>query len=265
MNNAIASSIKDNRNRGSVGDFLKEKISKDSSLAFVSAYFTIYAYEALKNNLNEINDLRFLFGEPIFVKSLDPNSGELRQYHIENEKIELKNKLKQKKIAKECANWINKKVKIKSIKQAGLLHGKMYHITDNNKNETAILGSSNFTAKGLGFARNSNIELNLEVQDKRDIKDLKNWFDEVWNNSDLVDDVKAKVLKYLEQLYANNPPELLYFKTLYHLFEKYLDEKSSFDDIESQKQYTESVIWQKLFEFQKDGVKSAINKINKHN
>lgn len=265
MNNTIFSSIKDNRNRGSVGDFLKEKISKNSSLAFVSAYFTIYAYEALRDNLENIDKLHFLFGEPTFVKAVDPNSAELRQYKIENEKIELKNRLKQKKIAKDCSEWIKKKVKIKSIKQSGLLHGKMYHITDSNKNESAILGSSNFTSKGLGFAKNSNIELNLEVQDKRDIQDLKNWFYEVWEDSSLTEDVKPKVLKYLEQLYADNPPELLYFKTLYHLFEKYLDEKNSFDDIETQKQYTDTAIWQKLFEFQKDGVKSAINKINKHN
>lgn len=265
MNNTISSSIKDNRNRGSVGDFLKEKISQNSSLAFVSAYFTIYAYEALRNNLENIDKLHFLFGEPTFVKAIDPNSAELRQYKIENEKIELKNRLKQKKIAKDCSEWIKNKVKIKSIKQSGLLHGKMYHITDSNKNESAILGSSNFTSKGLGFAKNSNIELNLEVQDKRDIQDLKNWFYEVWEDNNLTEDVKPKVLKYLEQLYADNPPELLYFKTLYHLFEKYLDEKNSFDDIETQKQYTDTAIWQKLFEFQKDGVKSAINKINKHN
>jgi len=265
VNNTIDSSIKDNRNRGSVGDFLKEKISENSSLAFVSAYFTIYAYESLKDNLESIDKLNFLFGEPTFVKAVDPNSAELRQYNIENEKIELKNRLKQKKIAKDCSEWIKNKVKIKSITQTGLLHGKMYHITDKNKNESAILGSSNFTSKGLGFAKNSNIELNLEVQDKRDIQDLKNWFYEVWEDNNLTEDVKPKVLKYLEQLYADNPPELLYFKTLYHLFEKYLDEKNSFDDIETQKQYTDTVVWKKLFEFQKDGVKSAINKINKHN
>src|SRR5574344_896458 len=141
----------------------------------------------------------------------------------------------------------------------------MYHITDPNGNESAILGSSNFTAKGLGFAKNSNIELNLEIQDKRDIQDLKNWFYEVWEDTVLSQDVKADVLKYLEKLYRNNPPELLYFKTLYHLFEKYLEEKDSFDDIETQKQFTDTAIWEKLFEFQKDGVKAAINKINKHN
>ena len=48
---SIASSIYDNHKRGSVGDFLKEKIQKDVELSIVSAYFTIYAFEALKDQL----------------------------------------------------------------------------------------------------------------------------------------------------------------------------------------------------------------------
>jgi hypothetical protein len=58
------SGIRDNYRRGTVGDFLKDKIQTDSSLSIVSAYFTIYAFEALKSQLNGIANLRFLFGEP---------------------------------------------------------------------------------------------------------------------------------------------------------------------------------------------------------
>ena len=42
-----SSGIRDNLSRGSVGDFLREKIQDGSTLAIVSAYFTIYAYAAL--------------------------------------------------------------------------------------------------------------------------------------------------------------------------------------------------------------------------
>ncbi len=265
MDKIITSGIKDNRNRGSVGNFLKEKIDFDCNLAFVSAYFTIYAYEALRTELNKIDKLEFLFGEPSFIKSIDPMKNELRNFKIENGNIELKNILQQKRIAKDCSNWFKDKAEIKSIKQSGLLHGKMYYIKNSNNNESAILGSSNFTQRGLGFSKNSNIELNLEIQDRRDLQDLKQWFYEIWNDKTLVEDVKNDVLKYLEQLYKNNPPEILYFKTLYHIFEQYLEDKNTFEDIETQKQYTETAVWQKLFEFQKDGVKAAINKIHKHN
>lgn len=45
------SGIRDNYHRGNVGDFLKTKIQQGSNLSIVSAYFTIYAYAALKDKL----------------------------------------------------------------------------------------------------------------------------------------------------------------------------------------------------------------------
>ena len=119
----------------------------------------------------------------------------------ENVQIELINQLQQKGIAAECATWIQDRVDIKSVKRSNLLHGKMYHIA-HDEIEDAIMGSSNFTVRGLGLATNgNNIELNLEVDSNRDRRDLKAWFDELWNDTTLVEDVKQEVLQYLEQLY----------------------------------------------------------------
>jgi phosphatidylserine/phosphatidylglycerophosphate/cardiolipin synthase-like enzyme len=210
------SGIRDNYKRGSVGDFLKEKITEGSALSIVSAYFTIYAYEAMKDKLGMIDHLRFLFGEPRFVKSLDPDKTDKKAYEIEDNGLKLSNRLEQRRVARECADWIDRKVDIKSIKQANLLHGKMYHI-DNNGVEEAILGSSNFTTSGLGLANhNNNIELNLVVDSNRDRRDLKIWFEDIWRNDDLVEDVKKDVLDYLAQLYQDNSPEFIYcgFKLL---------------------------------------------------
>jgi len=259
------SGIRDNKLFQTVGDFLKENIRKDAQLNFVSAYFTINAYKDLKEKLDNIKCLNFLFGEPAFVKIADTETGKQKQYYIQDNNIKLQNTVKQKRIAKECSKWIEEKANIKSIKQTGLLHGKMYHILNENGEEIAILGSSNFTSKGLGFAPNSNIELNLEVQDKRDMSDLRDWFYNIWNDDNLVENVKPKVLNYLKKLYVDNPPELIYFKTLYHLFEEYIKDRKPFDEAIYKTEFTESNIWKKLFDFQKDGVKSAINKINKYN
>lgn len=188
------SGIRDNHHRGTIGEFLKEKILQGSDLSFVSAYFTIYAYGALKDQLDQINHLRFLFGEPRFIQSLDPDKTEKKAFRIEDDALALANKLQQKRVAKECADWLNAKVEIRSIVKPGFLHGKMYHM-DNHGVHEAIIGSSNLTVRGLGLGVSSNnIELNLEVDSVRDRKDLKNWFDEVWNDTALVEDVKAEVL-----------------------------------------------------------------------
>ena len=221
-----ASGIRDNYRRGTVGDFLKERIEDGSVLSIVSAYFTIYAFEALKEKLSNIDSLRFLFGEPRFVKSLDPDKTDKKGFRIEDDGLTLQNRLQQKRVAKECADWIAAKAQIRSVKQSNLLHGKLYHISHNGV-EDAIMGSSNFTVRGLGLGdAGNNIELNLEVDSKRDRQDLKAWFDEIWSDEQLVEDVKEDVLLYLAQLYQNHAPEFIYYKTLFHIFEQYLTDQT---------------------------------------
>jgi SNF2 family DNA or RNA helicase len=264
----IESSLRDNKNRGNVGTFLKENIKDSSYLSIVSAYFTIYAYEKLKERLDKINHLNFLFGEPTFIKSLDPTKVNKRDFKIEDDKliIPTESRLTQKSIAKECSVWIQEKVDIKSMIKPNFLHGKMYHIEQQSGVEKAIVGSSNFTVNGLGLGHSPNIELNIVVDNDRDRADLKAWFNELWtDNTGLVEDVKEQVLKYLEQLYIENEPEFIYFKTLFHIFENYLDEQQKGGLLTGQTGFFESEIWNMLYEFQKDGVKGAINKILKHN
>jgi hypothetical protein len=138
------SGLRDNHSRGTVIDFLRTKTQSGSRLSIVSAYFTIYAYDALKKELDRIEHLDFLFGEPSFVNHLDPSKSETKAFIIDADGLELSNKLQQKRIARECADWIERKVDIKTIRQSNLLHGKMVHIATAGV-EDAILGSSNFT------------------------------------------------------------------------------------------------------------------------
>ncbi len=127
------SGIRDNRERGTVGKFLRDKIQSGSKLSIVSAYFTIYAFEALKQELLSIGTLDFLFGEPRFIQSLGTEADK-KAFKIEDCEIRLSSRLKQGLLARECEQWIREKVNIRSIKQANLLHGKMYHINNNGVN-----------------------------------------------------------------------------------------------------------------------------------
>jgi SNF2 family DNA or RNA helicase len=259
------SGLRDNHSRGTVASFLHDKIQDASRLSIVSAYFTIYAYDALKSSLDRIEHLDFLFGEPSSVNSLDPNKRDMKSFIIDADGLELANKLQQKRVAKECAEWIEQKVDIKTIKQSNLLHGKMYHVASGGV-EDAILGSSNFTVRGLGLGSgNNNIELNLIVDSTRDRQELKKWFAEVWNDENLVKDVKQEVLLYLRKLYANQPPQFVYYLTLFHLFRDYLDGTRDIDDNLRRVALPDTRIWRTLFTFQKDGAKAAINKILDYN
>ena len=257
--------IRDNHDRGTVGDFLKSNIENGSSLSVVSAYFTIHAFEALKAHLWEIDGLRFLFGEPDFIKNLDARNTDPKAFKIEDEGLHLDKPLQQRPIAQECADWIKDKVEIKSTRQSNLLHGKMYHIA-NNGVEKAIMGSSNFTVQGLGLGQsNNNIELNLEVEDDQDRQDLKAWFDDVWNDDERVEDVKKKVIDRLEKLGDDQAPEFIYYKTLYELFRDELETRMNNEQKLEDTHLYDTKIWDTLYAFQQDGVKSVIARLLRHN
>src|SRR5437899_10003846 len=129
------SGIRDNHSRGLVADFLRGKIKSGSRLSVVSAYFTIYAYEALKEHLDQIDHLDFLFGEPRFIASLDPDKTEKKAFILDGSGLQLANRLEQKRVARDCAEWMRQKVDIRSMRHTQLLHGKMYHIANAGEDE----------------------------------------------------------------------------------------------------------------------------------
>jgi phosphatidylserine/phosphatidylglycerophosphate/cardiolipin synthase-like enzyme len=134
------------------------------------------------------------------------------------------------------------------------LHGKLYHVRQESGIEKAIAGSSNFTVNGLGLGGNKNIELNLVVDSDRDRQELREWFDAIWNDlTGLVEDVKDRVIEYLQQLYIENDPEFIYFKTLFHIFENYLDEQKKGGLLDERTGFFASEVWHMLYDFQKDG------------
>jgi len=255
--------IRDNHDFGSAGSFLQDKISPQARLSFVSAYFTIYAYDKLQQELDSIEHLDFLFGDSQNVDKLNPKDTKM-EFSITGDKLEipLEKRLTQRAIAKACSEWIKEKVEIRSLKHPDFAHGKMYYLEAANGVVDAMLGSSNFTLNGLGLGERPNLELNLILSDDRDKEALKQWFENVWQKGE---DKKQLVLELLAKLYEDNPPEFIYYKTLFHLFSDFLDEQAEERELEKIVGLYDSRIWSMLFEFQKDGVRGAINKINKYN
>jgi superfamily II DNA or RNA helicase len=258
------SGIRDNRTRGSAYHFLKAKVIPQSKLSIVSAYFTSFAYDRLATTLNSISELRFLFGEPRFLDNTDAAELYPPAFSLDEEGLSLAQGMRKSAAALRCAAWIRERVKVRSVKRAGLLHGKLFHVHDGSR-EHAMVGSSNFTMKGLGYTSEPNIELNLVVDSDRDRDDLLHWFDEIWADDELTEDVRDEVLAQLERHYRHNSPEFVYFKTLYHLFGKFLSEQTIEEERLNDARFTETAIWQMLYEFQRDGVRALLAKLDRHN
>ena len=249
----------DNKKNGNVGDVLKQNVNANSKLSIISAYFTIYAFKELKKELMHLKELRLLFSTPIYQNNYLNNS----LFGVDEE-ITFKNSMQQVSIAKECANWIKQKVEIREVKTKGVIPFNLYHI-DNTKQSTAIQGSSNFSSVGLGYTHSNSFAMNTLVQDRETTENFLSTFDEIWNNKNMVHEIKDKILHSLEELYEDKSPQFLYFLTLYNIFKEFIGELDEDKIIRTKTGFKDTLVWNKLYNFQRDGVLGAIDKLEKYN
>jgi len=269
----MVTKILDNKSNGTVIDELKQSIHKSSKLSIISAYFTIYAFQELKKELLKIDSLRFLFTEKNFKK---PDDELLRQYYISKKinpnslfgnefEIKLKNELNQTKIARECAEWLKQKAEIKALRYPNPAQPRLVYVDNSDETNTAISGTVDFTTDGLGSTPSNRIDNNICMTGKIETQSFIQMFDTYWNNSNFVEDVKEQILEYMQNVYKENTPEFIYFITLYSVFNDYLDELTEDNIMKTRTGFKDTVIWNMLYKFQKDGVIGAIEKIEKHN
>ena len=249
-----------------VGDVLRERIDAGSRLSIVSAYFTIYAFAALRDALAQVSRTRFLYGEPRGVGAVDPSAEDVKAFRLTDDGgIELQRVLSQKPLARACAEWIEQHVDIRTITQANFLHGKLYHVAGGDGTSAAIVGSSNFTRRGLGYGATPNVELNLDVRTDVDRDSLLTWFDDLWDDETRTRDAKQQVLAALQRIGRPYAPQFVYYKTLFHVFEDWLAEHGARAGLLHDVHLYDTAIWDRLYEFQKDGATSAINRLLRHN
>ena len=249
-------------------DYLRAKFNKAKTLRVVSAYFNIYGYKALREQLKKVERVRFLYGEPTSADNVDPHNNEYKAYWIHEEHLAPRQTLQQKQLAADCQDWLKKSsVEVRSIKRSNFLHGKMYiSEADEGNEDSAVVGSSNFTGSGLGSSANPNLEINVASTDKSEINQLKNWFDELWNDDEQTKDVKRNVLDALGRLGRDQAPETVYYKTLYEVFKDELERMREGDDQPPHlKRLDQTEIWEYLYKFQQDGYRSIIGKLNQLN
>ena len=247
-----------------VADYLRRNLQNAGTFDFVSAYFTIYGYELLADELENLTGVRFLFGDPTSVEQLDPNAQKPKSFELTETGLLPKHTLRQRQLAKRCEVWVARdSVAIRSIRQSNFLHGKLY-LTSGPHGGAGAVGSSNFTKRGLGGNRQSNLEINLATDEPTMLSELQAWFEKLWNDDNRTEDVKDQVLNALARIGQNYAPEWVYYKTLYELFRKDIEAMLE-DDALAATGFTESKIWKTLFKFQRDGVRSVIAKLRAHN
>lgn len=261
-----------------LGADLSANLNSQSKLKIAASYFSIYAYEALKKELEKIDELQFVFTSPTFVADnvTDKQRKEKREFIIpkldrENSlygtefEIHLKNKLSQKAIAKECADWIRRKAKFKSNNSQAPMQEYLC-VKEPQKESLTYMPIQGFTPMGLGFEQGNAISNLVNCFDEPAIVDnYLQLFDQIWKDPTKVDDVTNEIIRHIESVYQENPPERIYFLMLYNIFKEFLEDISADVMPNDLTGYQDTVVWNKLFNFQKDAAVGIINKLETYN
>ena len=247
----------DNKTCGKVISELQKAMHSNSKMTVLSGLFSIYGFSALKKELSKLDGFRLMFSR------WDDNS--LPTVVGTEKETLLKNKLDQRHIAKECATWLKKHVQVRAMTgEMTFPPQNMFHV-QNSGEAFVIQGGSHFTAAGLGEVKSDAFEINTGIADTETTKQLLQWFDTIWSNQKATQEVKNELLAYLDYLAEDKPANLIYFITLYNIFKNYIEDINEESIIRSKTGFKDTIVWNKLYKFQRDGVLGAIDKLEKYN
>lgn len=255
-----------------VRDDMVATINKGSKISIAAACFSIYAYKELKAQLEQIDECRFIFTAPTFIK--EKTEKQKREFYIprlnrENSlygtefELKLRNKMNQKAIAKECADWIKRKATFKSNITGENMTG-FINVTNSNS-ATTYMPINGFTTVDIGCERGNNTYNMVNRFESPFADTYINLFESLWNDKNKLQDVTDIVIDNMTSVYNENSPESIYFLILYHVFSEFLNDISTDELPNEATGFKQSKIWNMLYDFQRDAVLAIINKLERYN
>ena len=239
-----------------------------SKVAIAASCFSIYAFQELKEQLSDISELRFIFTSPSFItEKADKQKREFYIPRLNRERdlygsefeIKLRNELSLKAVAKECAEWIRCKACFKSNRtNAGM---PSFATVD----DTTYMPLGGFTTVELGCERGNSLAIAINKMEAPFSQQYLQIFNQIWNDGDKLQVVTEEVLDNITNAYKENSPEFIYFVTLYNIFNEFLEDISEDVLPNEATGFKSSVIWNKLYNFQRDAALAIINKLEKYN
>jgi hypothetical protein len=242
-----------NQSNERVIDEIRAGVSPNSRFDAATPSLSLFAYAALKESLKLISASRLL------LPAAQLNTQTLLGSELDRG---YRNQLVVHKLARDFANWLRKVAEVK-LAPSLLPQATLVAYSSDGLPERVISGNCQLTTDGIGIAPANQFSLVQATETPQECQLLVTWFTQMWNALPSSPHDKETLLSVLNELMARHEPSLVYALTLYHLFK---DRDGEFDEdkiIKSATGIRNTVVWQKLYKFQRDGVIGAIDKLER--
>jgi hypothetical protein len=233
-------------------DLVRPLLVSGSCLDMVTPALSIFACEPLLDGLRRSASCRFLLPAAVFELPLlgTPEDRAAR------------NRLQSRWLAAQVRDWLTERTDVR-FAHGAVPQGALIARDNSGQPVQALLGSLALTTDGLGVAPGNPLSLIQASETPEEALLLGQWFDAQWTGLPDGPSAKAAVIEALNQVARHRDPHLAYALILHHLFASRGDELDEEQIVKSATGIRNTVVWKKLYKFQRDGVVGAIDKLNR--
>lgn len=240
------------QNSGSdrVIDLLLPHLAPGSRLGCITPSFSLHAFAELREALNGLEQVQLVL--PADNDSLELLGGEGDRAQ--------RNRLQARWLANQCAQWLAQKAEVRRV-HGRVPQGAAVLTGASDEPDQAVLGSFALSSEGLGLAPGNPLSLIQASESRDEARTLARWFNQQWSMLRSQPDGIQSLIEALKGMAAHRPPFEVYALILHHLLgnrDEALDEDRI---VKAATGIRNTVIWKKLFKFQRDGVVGAIDKL----
>lgn len=233
-------------------DLIQEGTTKGDTLDLVSDSLSLFAFEALAKPLDDLAQARLLL----------PREGEDLAFLGGEQDRSRRNQLQQRWLARELAEWLRTKADVRRAR-GQVPQGALIIRHSDGQPTQAAAGAASLSTDGIGLAPANPLSLTQVSETSAECTMLSQWFDVQWSALRDQPEAKAELVNALQRLAAHRDPYTIYALILHQLFASQDDVLDEDRIVKSATGIRNTVVWKKLFKFQRDGVVGAIDKLNR--
>ncbi len=233
-------------------DLIRPHLRRGSQLGCVTPAFSLFAFAELRDALSGLEKVQLI---------LPSDDGALEFLGGDGDRA-ARNRLQARWLAIQCAKWVNGKVELRRA-PGPVPQGAAVMRDAQATPEQVVLGSFAFSTDGLGLTPGNPLSLIQASESADEASQLARWFDQQWTAMRAQPDTRAALIQALQAMGEHRDPFTLYTLILHHLFRDSGNEMDEERIVKSATGIRNTVVWKKLFKFQRDGVVGAIDKLNR--